>query len=135
MVCIYCGTNTSVTNSRLQRRNNHTWRRRACSACKSVFTTIETPELTGSIMVSKPGSVALEPFSRDKLFLSIYRSCQHRDSAIEDASGLTQIIIANLRGTLQDASLQTRAIAEAAHTALHRFDRTAATVYKAYHLA
>jgi len=132
MVCLYCGHETNVVNSRLKRRDNHTWRRRQCSACKSVFTTHEQPELASAIAVTAPGN-CIEPFTRDKLFLSIYKSCEHRASGLEDATGLTQIIITNLLQRPAAAVLETAAIAEAAYTALQRFDKTAATVYNAYY--
>jgi transcriptional repressor NrdR len=65
MVCIYCGGETKVTNSRLQRRNNQVWRRRECLACQSVFTTHESVELESALSVSQNGR--LTPFLPDLL--------------------------------------------------------------------
>ncbi|HSX31921.1 MAG TPA: hypothetical protein VLF43_01565 [Candidatus Saccharimonadales bacterium] len=134
MVCVYCSKPTQVTNSRLQRQNNHTWRRRACAACNSIFTTIERPDLATAVLVTGKDDKDLSPFNRDRLFVSIYNSCQHRSTALEDASGLTQIVISNLLNSRAKAALVSAAhIAEVTAMALARFDSSAAAVYNAYH--
>ena len=69
MVCLQCGSETKVVNSRLQKRSNQVWRRRQCSSCQSIFTTQETADYS-SIWLVKHSSGKLVPFSRDKLFLS-----------------------------------------------------------------
>ena len=66
MVCIYCGGETKVTNSRLQKRNNQVWRRRQCLECKGVFTTHEAVDLSSALLIDKSG--APEPFISDLLF-------------------------------------------------------------------
>ena len=134
MVCVYCGKKTQVTNSRLQRQNNHTWRRRACLECNSIFTTIERPDLAGTVFVANAHNKDLNPFNRDRLFLSIYKSCEHRPTALEDASGITQIVISNLLvGATRAALISAATIAEVTATTLGRFDQSAAAIYKAYH--
>lgn len=134
MVCIYCSSPTEVTNSRLQRRNNHVWRRRACSACGNTFTTIERPELSGLIMVDVSGNGRkLTPFHRDQLFITIYESCKHRPDAIGAAGSLTQTVINMLLTEQQNGVVKRSQIVERTHQVLSRFDPTAATVYAAYH--
>lgn len=133
MVCIYCGQNTQVTNSRLQRRDNHTWRRRMCTACRSVFTTTEQPELETTVAV-RTAANELTSFNRDKLFLSIYKSCEHRPTALADATGLTKIIIGNMLQRPRTAELHAQTIKDTAFQALSRFDLAAANVYAAYHV-
>lgn len=132
MVCIYCDGPTQVTNSRLQKRSNQVWRRRLCTVCGNNFTTHEAAELAGSIAV-RYSTKELRPFSRDQLFATIYESCRHRPKAIADASALTQTVLDALRGLIQEGTLDRDVIATATHAVLERFDKTAATVYLAYH--
>jgi transcriptional regulator NrdR family protein len=132
MVCMYCTHLTSVVNSRLQRRTNQTWRRRQCKKCKSVFTTIESSDLSGSIVV-KCSDRQLVPFSRDKLFLSIYESCKHRTNALQDASLLTQTILSGIIKSANGGCSTRESIIEQVHAVLQRFDKNAATFYIAYH--
>ena len=95
MVCIYCGNKTKVTNSRPQVRLGQTWRRRECVVCHAVFTSLEHVALT-DVLRAKKRSGAVEHFERDKLFLSIYRSVEHLDSAISVARELTDTILGKL---------------------------------------
>jgi transcriptional regulator NrdR family protein len=136
MVCIYCGSPTSVNNSRLQRHNNHVWRRRSCTGCKSVFTTIERPDLSGSFVVGTSGAQKgqLKPFNRDKLFLAIYECCKHRPDALEEASSLTQTVINQLVLEKRENGLIERAeIAQKTFNSLERLDTAAAAIFAAYH--
>lgn len=134
MVCIYCDSDTKVTNSRLQRRHNSVWRRRECQGCHNTTTTIEKTELGASLMV-KVRSGKLEPFSRDKLFISIYESCKHRTNPISDASALTQTIISDALSRQADGVIDREEIVLTAVSVLQRFDPSAATIYQAYHSA
>lgn len=131
MKCIYCMGKTQVINSRPQKRLNHIWRRRKCSSCTSIFTTSEAPELDSSLLVQK--STTLEPFSRDKLFLSIYESCKHRQTALNDAQALTGTIISRLLRGAGSASIPVEQITLTAATVLNNFDKPAHTHYTAYH--
>lgn len=134
MVCIYCSSSTGVTNSRLQKKTNQVWRRRQCTSCGSIFTTHENVDLYTAIMVSGADK-SLDHFSRDKLFISIYDSLRHRKSALSDAEALTVTIITKLRGILQDGVLTKAQLVATSRETLERFDKTAATVYGAYHPA
>ncbi len=134
MVCIYCGCDTAVFNSRARRKNPSVWRRRRCNACVAQFTTIELPDYS-SVLVVEGASGKLYPFSRDKLYLSIHRSVSHRQDAVVVATELTSTIISRLLSTRQakDGLITMKSIAEAAHTTLGRFDGPAANTYFAYH--
>lgn len=132
MVCIYCASSTNVVNSRLQKKTNQVWRRRQCTTCSSIFTTHENVDLSTAIMVGDTEK-SLKPFSRDKLFISIYDSLRHRKSALSDAEALTATIIAKLRSVLQDGTLTNDQLVAISKETLERFDKTAATVYGAYH--
>jgi transcriptional regulator NrdR family protein len=84
-------------------------------------------------MVAASDNKRLLPFSRDYLFASVHDSCRHRRSAVDDATYLTQTIISELVRAQHSGVISLADIARAAHTVLHRFDPTAATVYAAYH--
>lgn len=132
MVCIYCGGDTKVINSRHQKRANNVWRRRQCTVCNTVFSTIEAPDTSLSITVRKHQSV-LEPFERDKLFISVYESLKHRKSALADATGLTTTILTRIYQLAQDSVIERDIIVTVTVSVLERFDTVAATHYMAYH--
>lgn len=134
MVCIYCSGSTKVINSRHQKRPNRVWRRRKCTTCGNVWSTIETVDYALALAVQQP-SGAVEPFLREKLFISIYESCKHRSSALEDAEALTSTVIGKLLGSVQNASLPRHIIISTAAGVLKNFDRTAQVHYTAYHPA
>ncbi len=133
MVCVKCGKKTAVVNSRLQKKLNTVWRRRFCNKCQLIFTTEEAIKYDLVILVKDKSNKYL-PFSRDKLFLSIYKSCSHRRSAIEDSNALTNTVIARL---LQEQATLTvilsKDIKQACLVTLNRFDKSVANIYQAYH--
>ena len=131
MVCIYCGSRTQVINSRPQKRLNHIWRRRECTACRAVFTTSEIPDLLKSLLV-KQGK-HLKPFSRDKLFLSLYRSLQHRKQATNDASCLTDTVLSKIMPHIHNGVISNEQIVSVSLLVLKNFDKPAATHYLAFH--
>jgi transcriptional repressor NrdR len=132
MVCVYCSSDTQVTNSRHQRRANSVWRRRACKNCGAVFTTHESPNLEAAArVIGKNGH--LYPFMRDKLFISLYESCRHRPTALEDATALTDTVVSQIlkqQGSMGVIDRDT--IKSAAQQVLNRFDSVASTYYGAY---
>ena len=134
MVCVHCGHDTKVTNSRLQRRTNQVWRRRRCLSCGATFTTLEAADFGAVWLVEGLGG-HLVPFSRDKLFLSLYDSCRHRPEAVDDATALSETVINKLVSQVKDASLTRRAIVTIAQTTLSRFDNLAGRHYQAFHKA
>lgn len=131
MVCIVCGNDTQVINSRPQKRANQIWRRRQCKVCESIFTTEESPKYEIAWLVESQGS--LQPFSRDKLLLSLHRSLQHRRTAIEDAAGLVDTVLRKLQGQAIDGRISHRTIIQVVQVALNRFDNVASVHYRAYH--
>lgn len=131
MNCIYCGGDTSVENSRPQKRTNSVWRRRKCKDCRTVFTSNEALDLHGSIVVHSESHV--EPFSRDKLFLSIHDSLKHRKSPLSDAKALTDTILKQVLTVITSPSLEKQQITTICHETLQKFDKTAATHYAAFH--
>jgi transcriptional regulator NrdR family protein len=135
MVCYYCGSTTSVTNSRPQKRANRVWRRRQCDNCKNIVTTLEAVDYTASISF-RTANGALQPFSRDILFVSVLDSLRHRKSAIDDATALTDAILARLSDCMNTHGAVVRdELAISTQKTLERFDPVAGTHYKAFHPA
>lgn len=134
MVCIHCDSNTSVINSRPQKRLNQIWRRRRCDSCEAVFTTEETAQYSAAWMVSGPNGT-LQPFSRDKLFISINKSLQHRKASISDAGALTDTVIIKLALQAKNSTIKVASITQTAQVALNRFDKAASSHYQAFHRA
>lgn len=132
MVCTYCSSPTQVTNSRLQKRSNSVWRRRKCTTCGAVFSTSEHVDYEKTWVVQYSNG-RLSPFLRDKLFTSIYKSCQHRPSALDDAIGLTHTVISAVHKDTREGALKTQDLAKAALKVLKRFDQPAAVSYQAFH--
>lgn len=135
MVCIYCSSNTQVTNSRSQKKLNQVWRRRQCMQCRSIFTTHELTDLSTSLAVSY-SPTDLRPFVRELLFMSIYESCKHRPQAIYDATHISQTVIAKVFTTLSQADngvITRDTLVEICAATLEAFDSAAATMYGAYH--
>jgi transcriptional regulator NrdR family protein len=131
MVCIHCAGKTQIINSRLKVRLNQTWRRRACIVCRAIFTTIEDTEYASSWVVKK--SAGIQPFLRDKLFISVYESCKHRETALTDANGLTHTIIAKLGASAPNGVIDAKSIIQNTSVVLNRFDRAASSYYEAFH--
>ncbi len=132
MVCIYCGGNTGVINSRPQKRQNHVWRRRQCLDCRSIFTSVEQPDLNSSIII-QDSTGHIKPFIKEKLFLDIYECCRHRKTAVNDATALTDTILSLLPAYIINATLKREDLVRAGSEVLKRFDRVAQVHYLAYH--
>lgn len=132
MVCVYCGQKTQVINSRPQLRLNQIWRRRKCLSCKAIFSTHEEVDF-GSVWSVKDATGHLSPFIRYRLSISIQNSCQHRPTALSDASALTDTVIHKLLGTSKNGILSSQSIVQVVQVALNRFDRVASVHYRAYH--
>lgn len=131
MVCIYCSQETSVINSRPQKRANTIWRRRKCNHCQAIFTTGELVDLEKSLVVVSDGS--FKPFLRDKLFVSVYESLRHRKTALADATALTDTIISRVVPKSLSGSLDKEVLLITVVEVLDRFDKVAATHFAAYH--
>ena len=133
MVCVNCGAETRVINSRLKKRLNIIWRRRICNSCGTLFTTGESADYSLVWAVkNKKGDIS--PFSRDKLFLSLYKALGHRKTAMTDASAIAETVIGNLiANKAKGSALERDQIKNACAVALNRFDKPAFTLYQAFH--
>lgn len=132
MVCIYCGSSTRVANSRLQKKINRVWRRRACEKCAAVFSSLEQVVYDSSIAVKTTMS-HIVPFNRDLLYLSIYDACRHRKLAVTDATALTDTILSKLPSRAQQGLITRDDIVKLAQETLAHFDQAAAVHYAAFH--
>lgn len=75
----------------------------------------------------------LEPFARDKLLISIYRSLSHKKTAQTDAESLTATLVDSLLSKQQKGLLTSEQIIKTIYDTLVRFDKAAATHYQAHH--
>lgn len=132
MVCIYCSGSTQVANSRPQRRTNSVWRRRQCGNCGATYTTLEQPDLNASLRVESLDGKQLTPFSRAKLFVSIYECLKHLPKPAQTADELTNTVTTALLNT-KSAVLSQKVIARNTHAIVSRFNKLAGDQYAAYH--
>jgi transcriptional repressor NrdR len=130
MVCIYCSGSTQVTNSRPQKRTQGVWRRRQCSRCGATYTTLEQPDLNASLRVESLDGKQLTPFSRAKLFASIYECLKHLPDPAQVADELTNTVTATLLNT-KSAVLSRETIASNTTAVLSRFNKLAGDQYAA----
>jgi len=93
MRCIFCGSDTKVTDKR--ESGEGTRRRRECLKCKKRFTTYERAEKKDIIVVKKDGR--REAFSREKIKAGIMRACEKRPVSIDKIDRLVDNIEEKLR--------------------------------------
>jgi transcriptional regulator NrdR family protein len=129
MVCINCGNETKVFNSRLNKKTNSVWRRRRCLSCSSSFTTKERPNLSGSLIIeATDGSIS--QFSRDKLYLSIFQCLEHNYDAVDKATTLTETVIGKLTSYISFGYVSSSDIRHIVQVALSRYDNLASIKYQ-----
>jgi transcriptional repressor NrdR len=131
MNCPYCKSDSKVSNSRPTAKGTQIWRRRTCKSCGKIWTTQEVIDLSTSHQVTSQNTRS-EPFSRDKLFISIKDSCAHRKSALADATALTDTVL-GLVLRLNTAVIPEQQLIDMATGVITRFDKTAGAVYRAKH--
>ena len=131
MICIYCGGDTRVINSRHQRRNNQVWRRRQCLVCGSVLTTHEAVELESALSVNVNG--ALRPFLPDLLLKELMMALQDRKDAYTASGEVLATIIRKLLALPQKPVYLPRDISKTTAEVLKRFDKQAYLRFVAEH--
>lgn len=134
MVCIYCGNSTRIYNSRHIKRVNGTWRRHSCNVCGSTFSSIEAPDLSSSWIVAKSKTNSLEPFHRNKLYISLYEALRHRNNPMNDAEEICNTIIEASRDKIRDGLLLLDDLQDIICTTLSNFDESGLVYYKAYYM-
>jgi transcriptional repressor NrdR len=131
MVCIYCGGETKVTNSRLQKRNNQVWRRRQCLSCSQTFTTHEVIELESALSITKNGVAS--PFLPDRLLKELLVSLQDRKDAYTAARELLSTVIRKLLALPGSPLFEPAEISRETADVLKKFDKRAYLRFIAEH--
>jgi transcriptional regulator NrdR family protein len=131
MVCLYCGSQTKVTNSRLQKRSNQVWRRRECLVCHAVFTTHEAIELESTLSVSQNGQFS--PFMPDLLLKELTEAMQDRKDVHTASREVLATVVAKLLALPQKPTFDPHDISKTTSVVLKRFDKQAHLRYVADH--
>jgi transcriptional repressor NrdR len=131
MVCIYCGHDTKVTNSRPQIQDNSIWRRRECKNCHALITTQEKINLEQAIRVQKKNG-ELEPFYRDKLFLSIYLSVDHLKNARNTSTALTNTVLRRIYKVTSNGIIDSHKLTALTARTIKLYDAAAGIRYLSY---
>lgn len=133
MICINCSHDTKVTNSRPHKKTPSVWRRRQCTSCGTIFTTMESiADNAYSFRVVKADSK--EEFSIPRLMVSVFASLAHRSGSAtaDDAYWLAQTVAQNIQATATD-TVTAEALARQTWETVSFFDATAGIQYGARH--
>ena len=130
MKCIFCGSETKVTDKRDS--DGETRRRRECLKCKKRFTTYERAEEPNFIVIKK--DKRREPFSRDKLKAGIMRACEKRPIETEKIDKMLNEIERKIRDRIKGKEIESKEIGEEVMKQLKKLDKVAyirfASVYR-----
>jgi transcriptional regulator NrdR family protein len=132
MVCIYCNGKTRIANSRRRQRDKSVWRRHKCIACNAIFTTVEQIDWSQALLF-KNDNAHVEPFSRDKLLISVHHSLKHRKDAAVASTALTDTILNKLMAQIEHASLTRSQVIDITNEVLKKFDKASSISYTAFH--
>src|SRR5664279_2442499 len=95
MKCPYCrSAETEVYNSCSAMSPEQIWRRRRCMSCQRSFTTYEAADL-GFLRVTTP-SGATRPYSRSKLFSSLYAAFDRLPGQNDTIDAVTDTVEAKI---------------------------------------
>ena len=132
MECIYCGHKTKVTNSRPQKKDHQTWRRRECLSCHATVTSVEGFDYQSALRVEKRNGL-YEPFEQAKLFCSIYKAIDHLPNAPTTAQHLTNTVLRHLVSVKPlDPVIGSEKIAKDTATVLKRFNAASSIRYLSF---
>ena len=127
MFCIHCGhKNTKVTNSRPHKKRATIWRRRTCTSCGAVFTTLELVADENTLRIGL--GQKSEKFSLPRLLVSLFPHLSERNTAADDAMHIAQTTYEHLL-LKNKTKVDTRELVSATYEVLERFDRNAALKY------
>lgn len=121
MNCIYCDSETMVTNSRLQKRSNQIWRRRKCKTCGAIFTSHEAIDMSSSLIVDY--GALQEPFVIDRLFTEILLALQDQKDLYVTAREITSTVLAELLKLPEKPIYQSSTISRVTAQILKRFNK------------
>jgi len=134
MKCPYCGhLENRVVDSRLNKENTITRRRRMCDACNRRFTTYERVEVTMPMLIKKDGR--REAWDRLKVVEGLKKACEKRPVSMEMIDELVDSIERELQDT-GEREIPVRFIGERVMDGLRRMDGVAyvrfASVYRQF---
>lgn len=132
MFCINCfHKNTTVANTRPNKKQPQIWRRRHCHRCGATFTTYERPSLADNKPVVTPSGEEVS-FNLGKLILSIAKAFTHAPQEAEtNAYWLAQTVEDTL--STEQKVVTPEDIEVTTHNVLKRYDEMAAIQYAAQH--
>ena len=119
MRCIFCGSDTKVTDKRESPEG--TGRRRECLKCKKRFTTYEKAIQKDVVVVKKDGR--REAFSREKIKAGIIRACEKRPVSMEKIDKMVDSIEEKLRS--RGKEIKTEVIGKMVMNRLKKIDNIA----------
>lgn len=133
MFCINCfHSNTTVTNSRPNKKRPQIWRRRRCLKCGKIFTTRESPSVTDNKLVLDVSTDARTYFNLGQLSVSIYRAFSHNTEHGKKVCLTLAQTVESILSTERE-NLSSEDITAFTHQVLQRYDSLAAMQYAAQH--
>lgn len=131
MKCIFCDSETKVTNKRDS--GSLTRRRRECLKCKKRFTTLEQPEFKQIMVIKKDGSREL--FDSEKIRKGFIRACEKRPISLDKIEKTVRDIETKLRDG-NKKEIKAKTIGEMIMKSLKKLDTVAyirfASVYREF---
>lgn len=134
MKCPYCGhLENRVVDSRLNKENTITRRRRLCESCEQRFTTYERLEVTMPMLVKKDGR--REAWDRHKAIEGIKKACEKRPVSIEQIEEFVDSMERELQD-MGEREISIRIVGEKIMDGLRNIDEVAyvrfASVYRQF---
>ena len=134
MKCPYCGhLENKVVDSRLNKEQTITRRRRLCESCERRFTTYERLEVTMPMLIKKDDR--REAWNRDKVVEGLKKACEKRPVSVAQI----EEFVDSLERELQDMGkreIVTKIVGERVMEGLHKIDEVAyvrfASVYRQF---
>jgi len=134
MKCPYCShLENRVVDSRLNKENTITRRRRSCDACQRRFTTYERLEVTLPALVKKDGR--REPWDRHKVVDGLKKACEKRPVGMSEIEEFVDSMEIELQ-SLGEREIAVDLIGERIMEGLRKMDEVAyvrfASVYRQF---
>jgi transcriptional repressor NrdR len=134
MKCPYCGhLENRVVDSRLNKENTITRRRRSCDSCQRRFTTYERLEVTMPVLVKKDGR--REPWDRHKVVDGLKKACEKRPVSMAEIEDFVDAMEIELQ-SLGEREIAVDLIGERIMDGLRKMDEVAyvrfASVYRQF---
>ena len=134
MKCPYCGhLENRVVDSRLNKENTITRRRRSCESCQQRFTTYERLEVTMPMLVKKDGR--REAWDRHKVVAGLKKACEKRPVGMAEIEEFVDAMEVELQG-MGEREVAVDLVGEQIMDGLRKMDEVAyvrfASVYRQF---